>query len=486
MAKWRQRICPQCGREDYTASKSEICQDCFKENKKTEQIKQEKLKLSELGYELVSGPTYNKFGKREYSLKRLSCGHLYTARYDNIISSVNDNGFSPCAECGSKIRIDKCLTGFKDKYGRDYSKFDRSKFEDYQLLVRIKSDDTFEKLKDYFTVNGEKRRGKTDHHLDHIVPIKACFDNGISVETAASKANLALVPYLDNLKKSWSKYSDDDLASLLAIDNKPKTKNVHTQLSSNLSYHLLKLGIRAKQRDKQFIEFDDSDVKLKILKNDESQLDVDPQTFYIRESELNDKFDLVVSRVMQFIGKSKRIFARKCYAGEIDSKTYSTFCKENHIQDSAAAKIKLGLFEKESNELVSVLSFSRPRFTERYDFELLRLCNKAGLTVVGGASKLFSHFRSLNPGARIVSYADKRWSRGNVYNKLGFKLVDETMKSFYYFRDGVIISRYQAQKHRLKELLESFDTDKTEVENMTVAGYVKVFSPGQYVFEYQN
>ena len=486
MAKWRDRICTQCGKEEHTASKSTICQDCYKANKKLEQIEQEKIKLQELGYTLVSGPLYNKFGKREYSLIRKACGHSYIARFDNIMSSVNENGFTPCSECGAKIRIDKCLTGFKDKYGRDYSTFDRSKFEDYQILVRIKSDDTFEKFKDYFTKGGVLKRGKTDHHLDHIVPIKACFDYGISVEAASSKENLALVPYQDNLKKSWSKYSDDDLNKLLKLDNKQKEKNVYQQLSSNLAYHLLSHGVRAKQRNKQFIEFDNSDVKLKILKDSESQLEIDESTFYIRENELQSKFDLVVSRVLQFIGRSKRVFARKCYVKEIDTKTYSSFCKANHIQDSAAASVKLGLFENVSNDLVSVISFSRPRFTDKYDFELLRFCHKAGCTVIGGAGKLFSHFRSMNPGARIVSYADKRWSRGKVYHQLGFSLVSETNSSFYYYKDGVVISRYQAQKHRLKDLLEEFDGNKTETENMTESGYLKVFNPGQYVFMYQN
>ena len=486
MAKWIDRICSQCGKEERTASKSAICQDCYKANKKLEQAEQEKTKLQELGYELVSGPTYNKFGKREYSLIRKACGHLYTARFDNIMSSVNDNGFTPCSECGAKIRIDKCLTGFKDKYGRDYSTFDRSKFEDYQILVRIKSDDTFEKFKDHFTNGGALKRGKTDHHLDHIVPIKVCFDYGISVEVASSKENLDLVPYQDNLKKSWSKYSDDALDKLLKKDNKQKLKDAYQQLSSNLAYRLLSHGIRAKQRNKQFIEFDGFDIKLKILKDNESQLEIDSSTFYIRENELQNKFDLVVSRILQFIGKSRRVFARKCHVKEIDTKTYSTFCKANHIQDSAAASIKLGLFENESNDLVSVISFSRPRFTDKYDFELLRFCHKAGYTVIGGASKLFSHFIVNHPGARIVSYADKRWSRGNVYHKLGFKLIDETKSSFYYFKDGVTISRYQAQKHRLKDLLSEFDSNKTEIENMTNSGYLKVFNPGQYVFVYQN
>lgn len=486
MAKWRDRICPQCGKEEHTASKSEICQDCYKANKKLEQAEQEKIKLQELGYELVSGPTYNKFGKREYSLIRKACGHSYSARFDNIMSSVNDNGFTPCSECGAKARIDKCLTGFKEKYGRDYSTFDRSKFEDYQILVRIKSDDTFEQFKDYFTKDETLKRGKTDHHLDHKVPIKACFDYGISVETASSKDNLNLVPYLDNLKKSWSKYSDEDLNKLLKLDNKQKSKNLHQQLSSNLAYHLLSYGVRAKQRNKQFIEFDGSPVRLKILKDDESQIEIDESTFYIRENELQNKFDLVVSRVLQFLGKSRRVFARKCNVKEIDTKTYSVFCKGNHIQDSAGAAVKLGLFENGSNELVSVISFSRPRFTDKYDFELLRFCHKAGCTVIGGASKLFSHFRACHPGVRIVSYADKRWSRGNVYFQLGFDLVDETKSSFYYFKDGVTISRYQAQKHRLKDLLAEFDSNKTETENMTDSGYRKVFNPGQYVFVYQN
>ena len=487
MAKWKTRICPQCGKEDFTASKSVICQDCFKENKKIQQIEQEKIKLKELGYELISGPSYNKFGKREYALIRSLCNHSYTARYDNIISSVNDNGFTPCTECGSKIRMDKCLTGYKDKYGRDYSTFDRTVFEDYQVLVRIKSDDVFKKYEDFFTKNGSIVRGKFDFHLDHKVPIKVCFDNGISVDTASSKANLELIPYKENLKKSWSKYSEDNVQALMEIDKLPKNKNSHKSLSANFLHILLtKFGVNAKHRKKQFIEFADSGIKLKILKDDESQENIDHNTFYIREHELNNKLEIVESRVMQMLGKSHRIFARKCRVEEIETKVYTKFCLNNHIQESAGAKIKLGLFENSSDDLVAVLSFSRPRFSNKYDFELLRFCNKVGVSVIGGAGKLFNHFKTLHPGAKVVSYADKRWSRGNLYHQLGFSLTGETSNGFYYFKDGVTISRYQAQKHRLKDMLESFDQDKTEVENMEFSGYTKVINPGQFVFEYQN
>ena len=53
-------------------------------------------------------------------------------------------------------------------------------------------------------------------------------------------------------------------------------------------------------------------------------------------------------------------------------------------------------------------------------YELLRFSNKKGYSVIGGASKLFSHFIKENNPIEVISYADRRWSKGNLYEQLNF------------------------------------------------------------------
>lgn len=58
---------------------------------------------------------------------------------------------------------------------------------------------------------------------------------------------------------------------------------------------------------------------------------------------------------------------------------------ENHIQGYCQAKIRLGLFI--NNELMSIMTLGKPRFSKKYKFELIRFCNKINHSIVGAASK---------------------------------------------------------------------------------------------------
>lgn len=60
---------------------------------------------------------------------------------------------------------------------------------------------------------------------------------------------------------------------------------------------------------------------------------------------------------------------------------------------------------------------------QRDDLVLDRLCFKDDVTVRGGASKLFKHaaiWAKNKNHNKIISFSDKRWSKGVVYEKLEF------------------------------------------------------------------
>ena len=117
---------------------------------------------------------------------------------------------------------------------------------------------------------------------------------------------------------------------------------------------------------------------------------------------------------------------------------------------------------------------------------MLRFCNKLGYHVPGGASKLLKYFeRNYNPKS-LVSYADRRWSQGKVYKKLGFTFNHASTPNYWYLKNNnttKLYSRINFQKHKLKKLLENFDENKTEVENMKANGYNRIFDCGNLVYE---
>lgn len=178
-----------------------------------------------------------------------------------------------------------------------------------------------------------------------------------------------------------------------------------------------------------------------------------------------------------------RIYARLCQVRGISSEDASRFLKDNHLQGSCGSKIKLGLFYQD--ELVSVMTFGKPRYNKQHDWELLRFCNLAFTNVVGAAGKLFSYFLK-NYEGDVVSYANRRWSEGGVYEKLGFSLVSKTEPSYYYSKDGELSHRSSFMKHKLSSVLDDFNQEMSEVENMYKNGYSRIWDCGQYTYSFRR
>ena len=80
------------------------------------------------------------------------------------------------------------------------------------------------------------------------------------------------------------------------------------------------------------------------------------------------------------------------------------------------------------------------------NYELLRFCNKINTNVIGGASKLFKHFIKTHNVESIISYADRCWSNGNVYEKLNFIKYNESKPSYYYVVNKKRVNRFNLRK----------------------------------------
>lgn len=174
------------------------------------------------------------------------------------------------------------------------------------------------------------------------------------------------------------------------------------------------------------------------------------------------------------------IYARNCQIKQIEAKESKQFLNKNHIQGADNAKVKLGLFN--NNQLVAVMTFCKPRFTKKYDYELSRYATSK--RVIGGAGKLLKYFRDHYNGS-IITYCDRRFSIGNMYQKIGFKLDHISKPNYWYFTNKHnILTRYQCQKHKLKKLLgeEIFDPNLSEEENMKKIGGYRVYDCGNLVY----
>jgi len=201
----------------------------------------------------------------------------------------------------------------------------------------------------------------------------------------------------------------------------------------------------------------------------------------ITDHEWINKRSIVESRLSHVLGKSQRIYARQCVIKEIDNNSYEEFMNKCHIQGHKGASIKYGLLH--DNKLVAVMSFNKH---PKQQWEITRFANELGCSVVGGASKLFQHFIRSQKPSKILTYADRRYSNGNLYKQLGFELDGITRPNYVYVKNNQIFSRQHFQKHKLLKLLENFDSTKTEADNMFLNGYRRLWDAGHFRFVWKQ
>ena len=202
------------------------------------------------------------------------------------------------------------------------------------------------------------------------------------------------------------------------------------------------------------------------------------QLLQFYSDEWNLKPDIVKSVISSKLGLNQKIYARKCEKIILEVQDKNKFLNDNHMQGEDKSKIKIGLIY--DKELVCIMTFCKSRFNLKYEWELSRFANKQGINVVGGFSKLLKWFREQYDG-NIVSYADRRYSNGNVYLKNGFDLVRVNSPSYYYI-DKNCLKRYNRMKFQ-KKLIGAYDC--TEYEKARELGYNKIFDCGTICFGLQ-
>lgn len=198
------------------------------------------------------------------------------------------------------------------------------------------------------------------------------------------------------------------------------------------------------------------------------------------------KKDIIKSRIINSLGLSNKIHARKCEVKEIKT-GQKIFLDENHIQGYVPAQISIGLYYE--NELISVMTLGAKRKLvsdkqKQGHYELLRFCNKIGYSIIGGASKLFTYFLKKYDPENITSYQDNSWYTGNIYEKLGFKLIKEAEPNYYWCKANIKYHRYNFRKSKLIE--EGFNKDLNETEIMNQRGYYKLWGFGSLKWEYNK
>ena len=193
-----------------------------------------------------------------------------------------------------------------------------------------------------------------------------------------------------------------------------------------------------------------------------------------------DKQDKIKIYLADVISEHSNIYyARNLNIREPSTQESAEFLDKYHLQGYTNAPIRYGLYN--NTEMLGIITFGKPRFTSNYEYELIRLCWKPGVNVVGGFERLFKHFVTEHNPSSIVTYSDISKFTGNSYLRVGFKASIDDLTSPNYvwvsLKDYSTLSRYQTQKHKLVELGLG-DVGDTEASIMENLGYIRMYDCG--------
>jgi len=210
------------------------------------------------------------------------------------------------------------------------------------------------------------------------------------------------------------------------------------------------------------------------------------QLIHIWDHEWKNKNQLMIKKIKNILGisDSAKVYARKTRVDmNIPVGESKEFLKENHIQGYNGGSIRIGL--RHEGVLVACMIIKKKPDDSFYLSRYATSCN-----VVGGFSKLLSSFKKTTNWKEITTFSDLRFSNPNknVYTVNGFEFEYRTSPNYFYLygKNGDIYTRNQCMKHKLHKIVESFDPNESESENMMRNGFHKVYDCGNIKYKLTN
>lgn len=201
----------------------------------------------------------------------------------------------------------------------------------------------------------------------------------------------------------------------------------------------------------------------------------------------DEKKEKIKNYLVDTLNDNKQvIYARNTEIKGVDTEEAKEFINRYHLQGYTSATYNIGMYYKD--ELVSMMTFARPRFNHSYDYEIIRLCTKNNVRILGGTEKMFKHFVANFKHISILTYADISKFTGNIYTKLGFELerISEPNYMWVSSDSKTALPRYKTQKRKLLSMMPYINPSMTEVEIMESLGFIKVCDCGNLVMSYDK
>ena len=197
------------------------------------------------------------------------------------------------------------------------------------------------------------------------------------------------------------------------------------------------------------------------------------------------------TKIINSLSSKKKIYARKCEIKEVPIEISDNFLNTYHFQDTCRGQsVRLGLYYQE--DLVEIMTFGKPRYNSRYQWELLRLCTKSSFFVVGGAEKLYQYFLSHYIPDSIISYCDLSKFTGEVYTRLEMIPLKTSKPTRHWYNPNLQIHitdnllRQRGFDQLYGSLFGCYGKGTSNEELMREHGFVEIYDCGQQSFEWRK
>lgn len=146
------------------------------------------------------------------------------------------------------------------------------------------------------------------------------------------------------------------------------------------------------------------------------------------------------------ISNQEKVFARKTFVSKLVKPDVESFLNTHHIQGYASGSYYLGLRDKETAELVAVMTL---RKAANNTLNIVRYATSRN--VAGGFTRLLNHAELAFSPARFVTSSDNCVSDGSLYASNGFIADKELAPDYRYVVKG---ERKQKSDYRVKRFRE--------------------------------
>jgi hypothetical protein len=207
-------------------------------------------------------------------------------------------------------------------------------------------------------------------------------------------------------------------------------------------------------------------------------LDKNIRLFTIYEDEWFTKQTTIQDMLLHNLNRStkSRVFARKLSIKMVGVNEKKRFFEQYHLQGDGPGSINIGLFE--DNSLVACISVIQNKggvlLINRYATSKI---------VVGGFSRLLSALKKQYEWNVIETFADLRYSQGQLYLSVGFKNVKQLKPDYYYIKNNIRYHKFNFRRKYLPLRLDNFDSSLSEKQNCDANGILRLWDCGKIKFQ---